>query len=203
MHLSYLGDFEAARRDQAISRDLFRQFGNDLHFHSARMSSASTELRAGRFAAAAAEARQGAEGLERFGEQGFLSSTLGQLAEALCRQGSYDEAEEVAKRTAELATPEDFDPNFQSRSVLARVLAHRGEFAEAERLAREAVAIVEATDWHYQRGQASAALGEVLELSGRGDEARATYEQALVRFEQKDDSPDAERIKARLASLDP
>jgi len=202
MHLSYLGEFEAARREQAISRDLFRQFGNDLHFHSARMSAASTELRAGRFAAAAAEAREGAEGLERFGEQGFLSSTLGQLAEALCRQGSYDEAEEVAKRTAELATPEDFDPNFQWRSVLARVLAHRGEFAEAERLARESVAIVESTDWHCQRGQASAALGEVLELSGRGAEARATYEQALVRFEQKDDSPDAERIKARLASLD-
>jgi class 3 adenylate cyclase/tetratricopeptide (TPR) repeat protein len=201
LHLSYLGDAEAARKEQAVSQDLFREFGNDLHLSSARMSSANTEIRAGNYDVAEAEARKGVEGLERLGEKGFLSSMVGQLAEALYRQGRFHEAEEAAKRTADLATSDDFDPNYHWRSVVARVLAQRGEFAEAERLARGAVAIVETTDWHHQRGSALSSLGEVLELAGRKEEARSAYEQALAAFERKEALPEAEAIRARLASV--
>ena len=201
LHLSYLGEDEAARREQALSQDLFRQFGNELHLSSARMSSANTEIRAGNFEVAEAEARRGVEGLERLGEMGFLSSTLGQLADALYGQGRWDEAEAVALRTLELATAEDFDPHYHARAVLAKVRARRGEFAEAERLAREAVAIVEPTDWHHQRGDAFASLGEVLELAGRQADARTAYEQALTCFERKQALPEAEAMRARLASL--
>jgi class 3 adenylate cyclase/tetratricopeptide (TPR) repeat protein len=201
LHLSYLGEAEAARREQQISQDLFRQFGNDLHLNSAHMSSANTEIRAGNFGVAEAEARKGVEGLEQLGEQGFLSSTVAQLAEALYRQGHYAEAEEAAKSTAELATVDDFDPNYRWRTVLARILARRDEFESAERLAREAVAIVEPTDWHHQRGHAFASLGEVLELARRNDEAREAYERALESFERKEALPEAEEMRARLAAL--
>ena len=201
LHLSYLGEDEAARREQALSQDLFRQFGNELHLSSARMSSANTEIRAGNFEVAEAEARRGVEGLERLGETGFLSSTLGQLADALYGQGRWDEAEAVAQRTLELATAEDFDPHYHARAVLAKVRARRGEFAEAERLAREAVAIVEPTDWHHQRGDAFASLGEVLELAGRQADARTAYEQALTCFERKQALPEAQAMRARLALL--
>ena len=165
------------------------------------MSSAFTEIRAGNYDVAEAEARRGVEELERLGEQGFLSSTLGQLAEAVYRQGRYDEAEAIATRVADLAAVDDFDPLYHWRSVEARVLARRGEFGEAERLAREAVAIVEPTDWHYMRGEAFAALGEVLELAGRGEEARAAYEQALACFEKKEAVADADPLRARLAAF--
>ena len=201
LHLSYLGDAEAARREQHASQELFRQFGNDLHLSAARMSSANTEIRAGNFELAEAEARTGIEGLERLGEKGLLSSTVGQLAEALYRQGRYDDAEEAAMRTAELATSDDFDPNYHWRSVQARVLARRGRFDEAERLAREAVAIVEPTDWHHQRGRAFESLGEILQLAGRNDEARAAYERALASFERKEALPEVAAIRERLSSL--
>lgn len=95
----------------------------------------------------------------------------------------------------------DFDPEFRWRAVRARVLAHRGEFEEAEKLAREGVEIVEQTDWWLHRGQAQSALGEVLELAGRVDQARASYEQAVDAFERKGVLPDAEAARQRLEQL--
>jgi Flp pilus assembly protein TadD len=96
---------------------------------------------------------------------------------------------------------DDFDPLFRWRAVLARVLAQRGEFVEAEKLAREGVDIVEQTDWHLHRGEAFTALGEVLELAGRRDEARAVYEQAVDAFELKGSLPDLEATRQRIAAL--
>jgi ATP/maltotriose-dependent transcriptional regulator MalT len=125
----------------------------------------------------------------------------GFLAEALCRQGRYAEADEWAQTTADLAMEGDFDPDFRWRAVRARVLAHRDEFEEAEQLAREGLEIVEQTDWWLHRGQALSALGEVLELAGRVDEARASYEQAVDAFERKGVLPDAEVARQRLEQL--
>jgi Flp pilus assembly protein TadD len=96
---------------------------------------------------------------------------------------------------------DDFDPEFRWRAVRARVLAQRGDFVEAERLAREGVEIVEQTDWYLHRGQAWAALGEALELAGSTDEACASYEQAVELFERKGSVPDAESMRRRIAKL--
>ncbi len=201
LHLSFLGEADAARREHALGEDIYRQFGNELLEGAARMASANEEIRAGRFEVAEARARDGVDRLERLGERGFLSSMTGQLAEALYRQGRYDEAEEAARRAGELASADDFDSRYHARSVQARVHARRGEFDEAERLAREAVDIAGQTDWYVQRGAAAAALGEVLELAGRPDEARAAYEQAVESFERKGSVPDAEAIRGRLAAI--
>jgi class 3 adenylate cyclase/tetratricopeptide (TPR) repeat protein len=201
LHLSFLGEHEASRDDQILGSELYRQFGNELLRAASNMSRASSELRAGSLDAAEAAARQGIDELERLGGTGFLSTTVGLLAETLYRQGRYDEAEELAGRTAELAMADDFDPLFRWRAVRARVLAQRGEFLEAEKLAREGVDIVEETDWHLHRGDAFTALGEVLELAGRRDEARAVYEQAIEAFELKGSLPDLEATRQRIAAL--
>jgi tetratricopeptide (TPR) repeat protein len=201
LHLSYLGDDDAARKEHDLGVQLYRQFGNELLRSASGMSKAAQALRAGRLNDAEAAAREGVEGLERLGEQGFLSTTVGFLAETVFRQGRHEEAEQLAQRTAELAMEDDFDPKFRWRAVRARVLAHRGEFAEAEGLAREAVEIVEQTDWHLHRAEAVEALAEVLELAGRNDEARAAYEQALEFCDRKGAVPDAEAIRRRSAAL--
>jgi class 3 adenylate cyclase/predicted ATPase len=198
MHLSFLGRADESRREHLRAQELYEQYGNELLRASSAMSFCEEELRAGRVEEAEARVREGVERLERLGEKGFLSSTMGQLAEALVRQGRYDEAEEAARRTAELTAPDDFDPDFRWRAVQARVLAHRGEHDEAERLAREGVDIVNKTDWLLHQGQALAVLAEVLELAGRNDEARATYEQALERFELKGSIPDADEMRQHL-----
>jgi tetratricopeptide (TPR) repeat protein len=201
LHLSFLGEHEASREDQILGSELYRQFGNELLRAASNMSRASSELRAGSLDAAEAAARQGIDALEQLGGTGFLSTTVGLLAETLYRQGRYDEAEKLAGRTAELAMVDDFDPLFRWRAVLARVLAQRGEFVEAEKLAREGVDIVEQTDWHLHRGEAFTALGEVLELAGRRNEARAVYEQAVDAFERKGSLPDLEATRQRIAAL--
>ena len=86
------------------------------------------------------------------------------------------------------------------RQVRAKVLARRGEHAEAERLAREAVAIGEGTDALNAQGDANADLAEVLLLGGKADEAAAALEQALERYERKGNLVMARRMRDRLAA---
>ena len=81
------------------------------------------------------------------------------------------------------------------------MLARRGEHAEAERLAREAVAIGEGTDALNWQGDAYADLAEVLLLGGKADEAVAALEQALERYERKGNLVMAGRARARLIAL--
>ena len=87
------------------------------------------------------------------------------------------------------------------RSILAKVLARRGHGAEAEELAREAVARAEATDYHSMRGDAQLDLAEVLKLAGRTDEAIGAARAAEERYEPKGDRVLAERARAFAASL--
>jgi thioredoxin-like negative regulator of GroEL len=87
------------------------------------------------------------------------------------------------------------------RQVKAKVLALRGEWAEAERLAREALAVGEETDMLNAQGDAHADLAEVLTLAGKSDQARAALEQGLERFHRKGNLVMAGRMQARLAEL--
>ena len=87
-----------------------------------------------------------------------------------------------------------------SRQVRAKVLARRGEHAEAERLAREAVAIGEGTDALNWQGDAHADLAEVLLLGGKAEEAAAALEQALDRYERKGNLVMARRMRDRMAA---
>jgi tetratricopeptide (TPR) repeat protein len=200
-HLSFFGDEDAWRAEDDTGQELFGQFGNELMRSAAGMSAADHEMRSGHLTEAESAVRDSVKRLERLGERGFLSSTIGILAEVLYRQGKLDEADDWARRAQDLAAKDDFDPQFRSCAVQARVIARRGDFTEAERLAREALAIAESTDWHMARGETAAALGEVLELAGREDEARSFYEQALVSFERKGSLPDIKTTKQRIADL--
>ena len=88
----------------------------------------------------------GAEGFglhEELGERIFLSAAAGSLAQALYALDRLDEADDWAARAADLGASDDVLNEMLWRQVRAKVLAHRGEHAEAERLAREAVAMSE------------------------------------------------------------
>jgi len=76
---------------------------------------------------------------------GLLATYVALLGRELCALGRFDEAEPLARRARELAGDNPVDEAFWCQ-VQARVLAHRGEHAEAERLARGAVAAHEQTD---------------------------------------------------------
>jgi tetratricopeptide (TPR) repeat protein len=200
MHLSLLGRADEATSELERANDVYRQFGNELFSAATAMNAADQALRVGRPELAEAVARDGIARLERFGEQGFLSTTTGFLAEALLAQGRYQEADECAGITADIAAEDDFEPQMRWRTVRARILARQGAYEEAERLAREALELGAGTDWHMFHANALITLADVLELAGRASEAPPLVEAALALYEQKGARVEAEASRRRLAA---
>ena len=93
------------------------------------------------------------------------------LGRSLCALGRYEEAEPLAEQGRELGDERDYVTQMYWRQVKALVLAHRGEHAEAEQLARESVQVTEATDGLNDQAEALLRPGRVLAAAGRSDEA--------------------------------
>ena len=104
---------------------------------------AVVELLAGNPAAAEESLRKGYRALEEMGERMFLSTTAAFLARAVLEQGRDEEAEDLAKLSAQLAAKDDLLSQILWRGVRARVFARRAQFEEAEALAREAVVLAQ------------------------------------------------------------
>ncbi len=166
---------------------------------SAKQEGALVELLAGDARAAAETARLAWDRLGAIGETGFRSTTGGILAEALAATGEDEQAEAILDQVSRLAQADDIDPQIRLRMLRARLLAKRGELAEAERLAREAVAIVDATDYIDLGGDAHLALGDVLAAAGRDDEAASELRAALERYERKGNLVRAGQVRERLS----
>jgi tetratricopeptide (TPR) repeat protein len=132
---------------------------------------------------------------------GYVATFAPELGRALCVLGRFDEAEQLAQRGHEVALPQDATAQSMWRQAQALVLAHRGEHAEAERLAREAVAIMEQTDSLNLQGDTLRDLAEVLHAAGRAEEAAATLVDALDRYERKRNLPMARQVREQLSDL--
>ena len=101
------------------------------------------ETLAGNLEAAEGEIRHGCELWEAAGEQAHLSTFARELAKTLAALGRLDEAEEWAGRSAELGGRDDVATQMFWRQAQAKVHALRGQPVEAERLAREAISLIE------------------------------------------------------------
>jgi class 3 adenylate cyclase len=146
--------------------------------------------------------RQACAKLETSGRMNQLSTYAPRLGRVLCELRRYEEAEELARKGRELGAPEDLVTQFEWRRVQALVHSARGEHGEAEMLAREAVRFALETDSPVWQGQALCDLAEVLEASGRRQEAATALEQALRCYERKEIIPLARRVRERLSALE-
>ena len=184
--LAMLGRFDEARAILAEARaEQAERGGGILLANITAFESVWVELWAGDPAAAAEFGAEGWRLHEELGEPGFLAAAAANLAQALYALDRLDDADAWAARAVELGASDDVRKEMLWRQVRAKVLARRGEHAEAERLAREAVAICEETDMLDAQGDVYADLAEVLLLGGKLDEAAAALEQALERYERK------------------
>ena len=190
------GRFDVARGLIAQAKMLGEELGleADLAWGVAD-SAARVELLAGDPAAAELELRQACEALERMGNWGALATLAPELADVLYVLRRDDEALRLTELAERFANPEDAAPKIGWRRVRAKVLARRADFDEAERLAREAVAFAERTDYLDVRSQAVADLAEVLRLAGRPGESEAALEEAIRLYEKKGNVAAAERLR--------
>ena len=133
------GSFDVARQLIAEATSLADELGLEVSAAGVQFDAGVVELRAGRPAAAERSLRPAVEALERMGNQGHFVTIAPVLVDALFAQGRGEEAAALIERVAEWAMAEDMDPQIGWRRVKAKLLAQRGEFANAERLAREAV----------------------------------------------------------------
>jgi tetratricopeptide (TPR) repeat protein len=139
--------------------------------------------------------------LEEHGQHALLSSYAPILGRSLCALGRYDEAEAQAQLGRDVGEENDVLTQALWRQVQAVAASHRGQHAEAEALAREAVALIDRTDALNFQAAALCDLSEVLSGAGRTDEAVAVLGEALERYERKNNLTAAAQVVDRLAAL--
>jgi tetratricopeptide (TPR) repeat protein len=193
------GQIEEGRAQLAGVREALAERGMMLLLaENQALGSVELELLAGDPAAAVKLGTEGCRLLEELGDRGWLSTAAAELAQALYELDRLDEAETWARRSKDLGASDDLATQILWRQVEAKVLARRGEDEEAERLVREAVAIVDPTQHLDFRAHSLVDLGTVLELVGKTEDARAALKRALDLYERKGNVVMAMRTRARL-----
>ncbi|MDP9244285.1 MAG: AAA family ATPase [Chloroflexota bacterium] len=195
------GRFDEARGLLGEAESICKELGRRLELAALGFFRGPLELAAGEAAAAEAALRASCDALQKMGETGWLSSLAAYLAESIYTQDRLDEAEEEVRRSREAAAPDDEAAQAGWRAAQARILARRGEFEEAERLARDAIAIADRSDQPNDRGDTRISLAEVQRLAQRPDEAIPTLAEAVALYEQKGNSVSAAKARALLGEL--
>jgi tetratricopeptide (TPR) repeat protein len=191
------GRAQQARELYRRAQDTLEDLGRSLSLANGRFDSGTVELLAGDPRAAERELRWGFEALEAIGESGVLSSVAALLGQAVLAQGRTAEAERYGALSEELSAEEDVFGQVEWRALRAAVCARTGRPDQAERVAREAVELMEGTDALNLNAEAFVALGEALQAAGRFDEARAAFADAERLYERKGNVTSLARLRAR------
>jgi class 3 adenylate cyclase/tetratricopeptide (TPR) repeat protein len=177
--------FDEARTLFVRGEELAEELGFKLWFGGFSLVFADVELLAGDPEAAERKLRRGYRLLDSVGERRVLSVVASRLAETVYLQHRYDEAEQLTNISEQLAGSGDIASHIERRSVRAKVVAKRGEFELAERLAREAVELADETDDIGRQALVRVDLAEVLRGAGKTDDTISLVERARELFEQK------------------
>ena len=191
------GRFEEARELVAAAAAAFEELGARLDAVSAAaFGRADVELLAGDDAAAESALRDGYVALGNLGEIGHRASVAAMLARTLHARGHAAEADDLAHEVEATASEQDLWSQALYRLTRARLLVDAGALDEAERVARDALAIVEPTDLLDLRGDVLLELAVVLRSAGRLDAACECVERALRLYAAKGNIVAAERARA-------
>ena len=188
-----LGEFEEAR----VAVDRYRGFmldtGQMIDYWRAAEVQFDVEMLAGDVQTAADVAEEAHAMLSERGHRWpYLCAFLAQARLGLGKSTEASEAAEIAASSANSVE------RALGLGVLARIRAREGDATKAEELIDEAVAIVERTDFLFDRGTVQLDRAEVMDLLGRSEEARAARERALEMFEEKGDLVSAARTRSLL-----
>ncbi|MGH6784762.1 MAG: hypothetical protein ACREBP_09100, partial [Sphingomicrobium sp.] len=170
------GDFDEARQLHDEAREIWQELGHRFRIAMRSLMAADIELLAGRPAEATRVLRWAHGELTAMGAQSVIPPISAFLADALCEEGEFEEAERFARLAKDGATAVDVVAQVMWRIALARATADTG-------LAREAVALAERTDSPDLKARAYAAAGD--------------FQAARLAYESKANVAAASRLLAR------
>jgi predicted ATPase/DNA-binding SARP family transcriptional activator len=197
----HAGRFADARAACQRAQSTFAGCGAKLGWAWCAETAGRIELIAGDPAAAEQNLREGYEALRAIGERGERAIIVTLLAEALYAQGRFGEALRLTEEGEALAVADDFEAPGRWRATRAKLLARRGQFRAAARLAEEAVTLIPATYHGPERAEFLVAQAEVSRLAGALDQAEGSMRRALQFCENRRMVPLAGKVRALLASL--
>jgi tetratricopeptide (TPR) repeat protein len=141
--------------------------------------------------------------LEEQGEQSVMSTGAALLALALIGSGRPDEVDAWVQKAVESAAADDVFTQLPARRAQALLLSARGDHAAAERAARDALELAEATDLLHAQAGAHETLAVVFAAAGGTDSAAASFERAAEAFARKGDVVSERRVREQLATAMP
>jgi class 3 adenylate cyclase/tetratricopeptide (TPR) repeat protein len=200
-YLGMEGSFDEARRLLDAAHEVEQGLGLRFDMAANREQLGQLELYAADAAAAERAYRENYDISDELGDEGHKSTAAANLARALCALERFDEAEGYAEMAVRIAAEDDLASQTAGRSARALVLAARGELAEAERLAREAVALYADAETPNPHGDAWMDLAKVLRTAGKPAEAAAAAREALSLYERKGNAPASASTRAFIEAL--
>src|SRR5204863_4833671 len=132
---------------------------------------ARIEILAEEYASAEEILRTTCANLERLGNRAYLATRAAELAEVLLVRGDDEEASDWVSRAVELGASDDIPTQVVWRCTQGKLLARRGELADADRLVREAIRLSDTTDALDHQARARLDLARVFAIAGRPTEA--------------------------------
>jgi class 3 adenylate cyclase/tetratricopeptide (TPR) repeat protein len=195
------GALSEARELIARGVGMRRELGQD--FHERRFfSDAVLDYWAGDTSLAADRLRSVSRELAAAGENGQLSRVAGWLARSLIDLGELQEAEEALRTAEETGAADNVVAQVQLMAARARLLARVGALADAETMARDAIREAESVEVNQLVPAAHLALGDVLRLAGRLDEAAAEWRGMIAFSEARGNQLYAGRLRRELEHLE-
>jgi tetratricopeptide (TPR) repeat protein len=191
-----LATFDDARHILELSRTELAARGAGVQLAEALLSQSMIELLAGDTSAAETSARESWQLWEQMRNRTWLATAVAQLARALYAVGRLDEAGTASETVRELSVSDDVEMQSFWRHLQAKLAARRGDHALAERLATEAVALLDPTDALPAKAEALLDRAETTYLIGRN--ARPELERALGLFERKGNVVMVDQLTTRL-----
>ena len=150
------------------------------------------------FSAAEQTLREQCAYLEAIADRAHLAVRAVKLAEAIFRQGRFDEAEEWAAVSRANAATDDQSTQLMLGSLEAKLLAKRGAIHEARELVEEVVRRAGSTDGLNQIAATRLALADVLRTAELFSEAEQAIGEAIELFERKGNSVGASHARDLL-----
>jgi tetratricopeptide (TPR) repeat protein len=170
LHLM-LGELDEAEAALEEASELFEEVGGTMHNARTLLVMADVAARRDDVERAEKLLRESIRILKPLGDRGTLCESQRRLAQVLVRLGKVEEAERVALEARETVGPQDHGSRATTRLALGLVRAAQGRDEEAEALLREALAVLDGTDFRQSSVEPLESLVQFLRERGRAEEA--------------------------------